>query len=262
MLLNHIKTSLLHITKNNPLILCLTNYVTIDFVANGLLALGAAPLMSESTEELEELINISQALYLNIGTLNEAFMARAVLAAQIATALHKPIILDPVGSGASKARTTAAMTLLPFSSVIRGNASEIISLNHNQSVSKGVETVHPVEHAINTANELAIKHNKVLIISGPNDFVTNGNQQQSLSFGSPLMPRITGMGCTLTAVLSAFVASNQNHFQAALQATAFFGLCGQLAQQQSNGPGSFKQAFINNLYHPDWDFFASCEHAL
>lgn len=262
MLLSHIKSSLLHITQTKPLILCLTNYVTMDFVANGLLALGAAPLMSESIEELEELINISQALYLNIGTLNDVFMARAVLAAQIASALHKPIILDPVGSGASKLRTTAALTLFPFANVIRGNASEIISLNLTQSTSKGVETVHPVAHAISTANELALKHNKVIVISGPDDFVTDGAQQQSLSFGSPLMPRITGMGCTLTAVLSAFVASNQNHFQAALQATAFFSLCGQLAEQQSKGPGSFKPAFINNLYHPDWDFFVSCQHEL
>lgn len=252
-MLDSIQQSFSKIKEKQPLVLCLTNYVTMDFMANSLLAIGAAPLMSESMDELEELINISQALYLNIGTLNQAFMDRALCAAAIANSLHKPVLLDPVGSGASKLRTMAASTLLPLADVIRGNASEIISLSGEDSATKGVETVHSVKFAINTAKILAQKFNKIIIISGPEDYITDGKQEQRLPFGSSIMPLITGMGCTMTAVLGAFAANTENLYQAAIHATAYFGLCGQLTHQQTNTPGTFRQIFINNLYNPDWN---------
>lgn len=252
----HIQSTLTQLKQIKPLVLCLTNYVTMDFIANSLLALGAAPLMSESREEIEELVTISQAVFINIGTLNDVFMERALLAAQIAKNLDKPVILDPVGSGASKLRTAAAMELLPLANIIRGNASEIISLTGAQSTTKGVETSDPVLRAISSANLLAQNHHKIIVISGPVDFVTDGTQDQTLTFGSNLMPLITGMGCAMTAVLSAFVACNPDQFQAAVQATAYFGLCGQQTHRQAKAPAAFRQAFIDNLFHPDWDFFA------
>lgn len=255
-MLEQIKSTLTQLRKNKPLVLCLTNYVTMDFMANSLLALGAAPLMSESKDEIEELVTISQAVYINIGTLNEAFMERALLAVQIANSLNKPVILDPVGAGASKLRTAAAMQLLPFAQVIRGNASEIIALSGASSTTKGVETADPVLKAISSAHSLARKHHKIIIISGPEDFITDGTQDQSLAFGSALMPRITGMGCTLTAVLGAFLASNPDQFQASVEATAYFSLCGQATKEQANAPASFRQAFIDTLFYPDWDCFA------
>lgn len=256
-MINNIKSSFLSIAQQKPLVLCLTNYVTVDFVANSLLALGAAPLMSESKDEIEELVTISQAIYLNIGTLNDIFLDRAVLAAKIAYSLGKPVILDPVGAGASRLRTSSASQLMSFASVVRGNASEIMTLSGAYGATKGVETSHTVQTAIDNANSLAQSLDKIIIISGPEDFVTDGKQSQILRFGSNLMPRITGMGCAMTAVLSAFVANNQNHYQAAVHATAYFGLCGQLAHQQTKAPGSFKQAFIDNLFNPNWDFFSS-----
>lgn len=254
-MIERIKSSFLQINQQKPLILCLTNYVTMDLMANSLLALGAAPLMSESMEELEELVSISQVVYINIGTLNDIFMERAVYAGQIANSLKKPVILDPVGSGASKLRTSASTKLLSLANIIRGNASEIISLSGLNGVTKGVETAHQVENAIDTAVSLAQIHRKTVVISGPEDFVTDGIQSHTLPFGSPLMPLITGMGCTMTAVLSAFVAVNPNHFEASSAATAYFGLCGQLTHLQTQAPGSFRQAFIDNLYQPDWDYF-------
>jgi hydroxyethylthiazole kinase len=256
-MIEQIKSSLSLLREKKPLVLCLTNYVTMDFIANSLLALGAAPLMSESIEEIEELVSISHALYLNIGTLNNEFLERAVFAAKIANSLNKPVILDPVGAGASKLRTSAALALLPLANIVRGNASEIISLSGARASTKGVESSHPVEQAMTIGNTLAQDLAKVIVISGPKDFITNGKQSQTLPFGSSLMPLITGMGCTMAAVLSAFVSDNSNHFQAAIHATAYFGLCGQLAQQQSEVPGTFKQAFISNLFHPDWDYFES-----
>lgn len=256
-MIKQIQSSLSLLREKKPLVLCLTNYVTMDFVANSLLALGAAPLMSESIEEIEELVSISHALYLNIGTLNNVFLERAIFAAKIANSLNKPVILDPVGAGASKLRTSAALALLPLANIVRGNASEIISLSGASGSTKGVESSHPVEQAMTIGNALAQNLGKVIVISGPKDFITNGKQSQALPFGSSLMPLITGMGCTMTAVLSAFISDDSDHFQAAIHATAYFGLCGQLAHQQSEVPGSFKQAFINNLFHPDWDYFAS-----
>lgn len=251
-----IQSTLSNLRHIKPLVLCLTNYVTMDFMANSLLALGAAPLMSESHEEIEELIGISQAVYINIGTLNNTFMERAISAAKIANTLNKPVILDPVGSGASKLRTSAALELLPLAHIIRGNASEIISLTGANNATKGVESLDPVSTALGSARYLAQKHNKIIIVSGPEDFISDGKKEQILPFGSPLMPLVTGMGCTLTAVLSAFVSCNPDPFQAAVQATAYFGLCGQLTHQQTHAPASFRQRFIDNLFQPDWEFFA------
>lgn len=255
-MLDSIQRTFTHLKQIKPLVLCLTNYVTMDFMANSLLALGAAPLMSESKDEIEELVTISQAVYINIGTLNSSFMERALLAAQIANTLNKPVILDPVGAGASKLRTQAAIQLLPLADIIRGNASEIIALAGAQGTTKGVEASDSVSAAIHSAHLLAQKHHKVIVISGKDDFVTNGKQEQILTYGSDLMPLITGMGCTMAAVLSAFIACEANYFQAAVQSTAFFGLCGQLAHHQTQVPGSFREAFINNLFAPNWDFFA------
>ncbi len=250
-MLNQIQSTLTQLKQQKPLILCLTNYVTMDFMANSLLALGAAPLMSESQDEIEELASLSQAIYINIGTLNDVFMDRALFAAKIANSIGKPLILDPVGAGASKLRTSAAIELLPYAQVIRGNASEIISLAGANGATKGVESSDPVTKAISSACLLAKQH-KTVVVSGPEDFITNGVENSTLPFGSNLMPLITGMGCTMTAVLGAFVACHSNYFLAAVQATAYFGLCGQLAHEKSKAPATFKQTFIDNLFDPDW----------
>jgi hydroxyethylthiazole kinase len=254
-MLEQIQSTLSMIKQEKPLILCLTNYVTMDFMANSLLALGAAPLMSESSEELEALIHISQVLYINLGTLNQAFLERAEQAAKIANRLKKPIILDPVGAGASPLRTTAALNLLPLVQIVRGNASEIMALSGALGATKGVETTDTVENAIQAATALARQHKQIIIISGPKDYLTDGQQSCNLPYGSKLMPLITGMGCTMTAILGAFAAIHPISFQALTQGTAFFGLCGQWAQQQTQTPGSFKIKFIDALYEPDWTWF-------
>ncbi|CAM2795527.1 hydroxyethylthiazole kinase [Legionella steigerwaltii] len=254
-MLDQIQSTITLLKKQKPLILCLTNYVTMDFMANSLLALGAAPLMSESREEIEELANLSQAIYVNIGTVDDVFMEKALFAAQVANSIGKPLILDPVGAGASKLRTSSAMKLLPYAQVIRGNASEILSLAGSNGTTKGVESADTVTTAIQSAQLLA-QSQKTVVISGPEDFITNGIENKILPFGSSFMPLITGMGCTMTAVLSAFIACHSDYFQATIQATAYFGLCGQLAHKQANAPASFKQAFIDNLFHPDWSLMS------
>lgn len=254
-LLKEIDLALANLRQIKPLILCITNFVTMDLMANSLLALGAAPLMTQAFEEVEELVTISQAVYINIGTLDGEFFKRALRAAELAVQQKKPVILDPVGAGASQLRTEAAKLLLPYATIIRGNASEILALVENDVKTKGVESLHNVNQACAVAQMLANSFAKIVVISGPDDFVTDGSQHIKLPFGSELMSVVTGMGCTMTAVIAAFAATSLNHYQASLFASTFFGLCGQVAAGIVDTPGSFRQVFIDTLYKPDWNLF-------
>ncbi len=251
-MLNQLKHAVSHLKKKKPLVLCLTNYVTLDFMANVLLAIGALPLMSESEAEITELVAISNSINLNIGTLNTAFIKRADIAIQTAQQHQKPLILDPVGAGASHLRTSIAQQYMSQAILIRGNASEILSLGNVAQQTQGVDAVHTVSDATETARHLANIHHTTIIVSGKTDFVTDGLQQQSLPFGSAIMPQVVGMGCTLTAVVAAFKAIIPNAFEAATLATAYFGLCGQLTEKTASRPGSFRMQFIDTLSQPDW----------
>lgn len=246
---NAITAAVVDIKNSKPLILCLTNVVTMDFMANSLLALGAAPIMSCEEKELEELIKISHAINLNIGTLENDFIKRCLAAAEIAKHYKKPIILDPVGAGASLIRTQSAQELMQFANVIRGNASEIMALVDTQTNTAGVESIHTTARAKDSANQLATTLHATVVVSGEEDFITNGDQQESLVYGSSIMPMITGMGCTLTAVIAAFCAVQPNAFLAATLATAYFGICGSLTERKTKLPGAFRSLFIDTLYN-------------
>lgn len=254
-MLTQCDADLTHLRKLKPLVLNLTNVVTMDFMANAQLALGASPLMSLADEELDELISIASALHINIGTLNTAFIKRCHQAVQYAKKYQKPIVLDPVGAGASKLRTNTALALLPYCNVVRGNASEILALANLAHATKGVDSTHATHDALETAKQLAKSHRNTIIISGETDYVTNGTDTVSLPYGSALMPYVVGMGCTLTAVIAAFVATQANAFQAAISATLYFGLCGTHTATQCDAPGSFHTHFLDNLYRADFNAF-------
>jgi hydroxyethylthiazole kinase len=247
-MLKTIEQYLLQIKTSKPLILNITNVVTMDFMANSLLAIGAAPLMSVMDAELEELITIADAVTINIGTLDDAFIKRAHLAATLTKKLHKPLILDPVGSGATSIRTQTARNLLPFASIVKGNASEIMSLLSDDSKTKGVEATHATIDAKVSAKHIALSHQCTVVVSGKQDLITDGKRCQTIPFGSALMPHVTGMGCTLTSVIAAFHAINPSAFESSYIATTYYGLCGQYAETQNPWPGSFKAAFIDALY--------------
>ena len=246
-----LETTLKNLHEKNPLVLNLTNVVTMDFMANALLAIGASPLMSLAEEELEELITIASAVNINIGTLDNTFNQRILKAAQLAKTLNKPVILDPVGAGASKLRTDTAKALLPYCNIIRGNASEILSLANITHQTKGVDSTHNTTDAKHAAQTLANTYACIVVVSGAIDYLTDGTQDINLPYGSPLMPRVVGMGCTLTAVIAAFAGAHQPLFNAAHAATLYFGLCGNAAEKMANAPASFQQAFIDTLYQAD-----------
>lgn len=256
-----LQASLKNLHLKNPLVLCLTNYVTMDFTANALLAVRAAPLMTESLAEVEELLDLSQALYINTGTINLEFMKLALFAAGKAKRQKIPVILDPVGAGVSFIRTSSGKELLHLADIIRGNASEIRSLGGIGGSNRGVESAHLVDEAIDIANHLAKNHNKIIAISGPQDYVSNGINHQRLSWGSPVMTAVTGMGCALTAIIAAFAASNSNYYQAVTDAVTYFGLCGQLTAQITEKPGTFKSLFLDTLFEPDWKAINGLHHA-
>ncbi|MBA2711668.1 MAG: hydroxyethylthiazole kinase [Tatlockia sp.] len=260
-LVNELENALISLREVKPLVLCLTNNVTMDFVANSLLALGAAPLMSESVQELEELVSISHAVYINIGTLNQAFSERALSVAQLAQLYSKPLVLDPVGAGASRLRTDSAKLLVPFTTILRCNASEILALANEDNKTNGVEATHLVSQASGTAKKYAQSLQKVVAVSGSVDFITDGCEETNLPFGSPLMPLITGMGCALTGHMAAFATLKVSSYKAAILATAYFGLCGQQSSEKTKEPGSFRQFFIDSLYKPDWKLFKQFEAA-
>lgn len=257
-MLDLLQTALTTLRAKNPLVLNLTNVVTMDFMANAQLAVGASPLMSVADEELEELIQIASAININIGTLNPEFITRCLKAAKLAQKYRKPIVLDPVGAGASKIRTEAALQLLPFCTVLRGNASEILALANISHQTKGVDSAHTTKDAKDAAKMLAKQYSLVVVVSGAIDYLTEGQKDIELHTGSALMPRVVGMGCTLTAVIAAFAGSLTSAFDAATAATLYFGLCGTLAEKEANAPASFQQAFIDQLYHANFNQLGAC----
>lgn len=238
------------IQQQNPLIVNLCNDVILNFVADGLLSLGASPIMTNSEDELEELIQLSQAVTINLGTLNNTFIKRCELACQLANNFKKPLILDPVGCGASHLRTqTAQRFFRQFQfSAIKANASEIIALYGQQTIqSKGVDSSNTTESALLAGRRLAEQYQTMIVISGKTDIIIEGENLTKNYHGHALMTQVCGMGCLLTATLATALAVNRNRFESAVTMVNYYTLCGEIAAQKATGPGSFKIAFLDAL---------------
>ena len=190
--------------------------------ANGLLALGASPIMAHASEELSDLLAIASALVINIGTLDANWINSMKQAMRIAKERKIPIVLDPVGAGASRLRTNTCNELLAIAapSVIRGNASEILALANTGQITKGVDSTATPDDAKETALMLAREMECVICISGAIDWCIKEDKSFAIHNGVPLMTRVTGMGCTATAMIAAFCAVNQNYLVASVHAMA------------------------------------------
>ncbi len=236
-----------------PLIHNITNFVVMNYNANVLLAIGASPVMAHAKEEVEEMVSISNALVLNIGTPSPDWIDSMIKAGKKANKLDIPVILDPVGSGATEFRTDSARRLINEISikVIRGNASEILSLAENRSGTKGVETRHSVDDVYTMAHMLANELGVTLAITGKIDLITNGDMILRVYNGHELMGFVTGTGCATTAVIGAFLAVDNDPVSASATALAYFGLAGELSAQKASAPGSFMTASIDALYEID-----------
>jgi hydroxyethylthiazole kinase len=240
------------IRQRAPLIHNITNFVVMNTSANILLAMGASPVMAHCRAEVEEMTSLAGALVLNIGTLQEDWIESMICAAKTANSIGIPVILDPVGAGATQLRTRAVKKIMKacYISVLRGNASEILSLDFSHIKTKGVDTSLSLsDEIINAAKKMALNKECIIAISGEEDCITNGNRVFRVKNGQPIMTRVTGVGCGLTAVTAAFCAvADKELIKATAAAFAFYGLCGDLAIKTSDKPGSFYVAFLDCLY--------------
>ncbi|WP_300673030.1 hydroxyethylthiazole kinase [Desulfoluna sp.] len=238
------------IRETKPLIHNITNYVVMNYTANVLLSMGASPVMAHAENEVEEMVSFAGALVLNIGTLSDAWIHSMIKAGIKAREMGTPVILDPVGSGATTLRTRTANQIIRETGVtlIRGNASEILSLRKADSRTRGVDAIHSVEDAAGIAPVLAKELGTTLAITGPEDIVTDGTRMARIIGGHPLMTKVTGTGCSATAIAGAFSAVDPDPFSAACSALAFFGLAGKKAGESSSAPGSFMIALLDALY--------------
>lgn len=242
-----------------PLVHNITNFVVMNFVANALLAAGAAPVMAHAHQEVEEMTAISGALALNIGTLTDYWVESMLMAGKRANAFKIPVILDPVGAGATRMRTEATHTIMRAvkCAVLRGNASEIMAVYGAGSGAKGVDSVNTVDEAANVAFDLARQMATVVVITGAQDIVTDGRKVIRIVNGDPLMGRITGMGCAVTAMIAAFLAVERDAMRASAYGLALMGVAGEMAKPDSNGPGTFMAAFLDVLYNLTPEAFAT-----
>lgn len=238
------------VRDTRPLVHNITNQVTIQFVANVLLAAGASPVMAHALNEVEEMVALAKALVLNIGTLDDAQVAAMLQAGRAAARWGIPVVLDPVGAGATALRTAAAQRLLAETkvAVVRGNASEILALSGAAAQTRGVDAADGVEAAVAGGQELARATGAVVAITGPTDVIMDGRRVVRVTNGHPLMSRVTGTGCAATAVIGAFAAVDADPLLAAATALAYFGLAGEYAADGAPGPGTFAVRFTDALH--------------
>jgi len=238
------------IRAESPLVHNITNYVVMNTTANALLALGASPVMAHALEEVEEMAGLASALVLNIGTLSGPWVEAMRKAGRAARARKIPIVLDPVGAGATGLRTKTALLLLDEirPAVVRGNASEIRALADAGGGARGVDSRHSSEEALDAARALAARSGAVVSVSGAVDLIVAEGAVGRVSNGHPLMPRVTGLGCAATALTGAFAAVNPSPQLAAAHAMAVMGIAGEMAAEKSSGPGSFQVQFLDALY--------------
>lgn len=238
------------VREEKPLIHNITNLVVMNYTANALLAMGASPVMAHAPDEVEEMVCLAGALVLNIGTLTEEWIDSMLKAGKMAAARRIPVVLDPVGSGATALRTRSARRIIADArpDVIRGNASEVLSLREASSKTRGVDALHSVDAAADAAAALARELKCTLAITGPVDLATDGTRVARIANGHPLMGRVTGTGCTATAVIGAFLAVDRNPLRATATALAYFGLAGEVAARAAAAPGSFMIAMLDALY--------------
>jgi hydroxyethylthiazole kinase len=239
------------IRAGTPLVHNITNFVVMNYTANVLLALGASPVMAHAAGEVEEMVGLAGSLVLNIGTLTDRWVEAMVLAGRRATVLGRPIILDPVGAGATALRTAAARRILAETrvSVVRGNASEVLSLGAGAAAGRGVDAVHAVDEVVEVAARLATSLQTTLAVTGKVDLVTDGERAVRIANGHPLMTAVTGTGCSATAIIGAFLAVDPDPLSAAATGLACFGIAGEMAGEKAVGPGSFMINLLDALYN-------------
>ncbi len=233
--------------QKNPLTHNITNYVAMNTAANVLLAAGSSPAMVHAIEEAPDFVSLCAALSINIGTLSTPWAESMLATAKVANAQHIPWVLDPVAVGATAFRQRICQQLLQYNpTVIRGNASEIIALSGSASQSKGADSGDEVAQAIDAAKSLC-DYAKVVVVTGEIDYITDGKQAVHIANGHALMPKVTALGCALSALLASFIGAESETFKAVVAALCYYGIAGEIAAQHAQGSGSFYVHFLDAL---------------
>ncbi|MFI3238620.1 MAG: hydroxyethylthiazole kinase [Lachnospiraceae bacterium] len=257
-----ISKQLVNLKENSALVHNITNYVTVNDCANILLACGASPIMSDDYSEVEEITSICTALNINIGTLNERTISAMFLAGKKANSLNHPVLLDPVGAGASKLRTETALKLMKEVkfTAIRGNISEIKTLAFGSGSTKGVDadisdivTDDNLDEIVIFAKEFSKATGAVIAITGAIDIVADKNRAYCIRNGHPMMSKVTGTGCQLSAMTTAFLSANPDTpLDAVAASVCSMGLCGEISHKRMSnldGNSSYRNYIIDAMYN-------------
>lgn len=250
-----------NVRRKSPLVHCITNYVTVNDCANMLLACGGSPIMADEPDDAVEITAICGGLTINIGTLNQRTLPSMLAAGKRANELGHSVVLDPVGAGASKMRTDTALRLLKDVrfTAIRGNISEIKTLASGSGTTKGVDadvadrvTDENLDGAVSFVKELARRTGAIIAVTGAIDIVAEGERAFCIRNGRPEMSSITGTGCQLSVLTTAFVTANPNQpLEAAAAAVCAMGLCGEIAYKrmtEQDGNASYRNYIIDAMY--------------
>jgi len=240
------------IRERKPLVHQITNYVVMNETANATLAIGALPVMAHAPQEVEEMASAASALVLNIGTLSDEWIEAMIAAGLAANAAGVPVVLDPVGAGATEYRTDTCRRLLEVLelAVVRGNSAEIATLAGRPAEIRGVEAVG-ANGGPDLAREAAKSLGCVVAVTGPVDHVSDGETVNSVANGHELMATVTGTGCMSTAITGCFLGVQPHALTAATGALVAFGVAGEDAAESAKGPGSFHVALYDALYALD-----------
>ena len=247
-------TTLRAIRERKPLVHQITNYVVMNKTANATLALGALPVMAHAVEEVEEMARLASSLVLNIGTLSGHWVESMLLAGGTATARQIPVVLDPVGAGATEYRTATARRILDLVdvTVLRGNAGEVATLIGADAEVRGVESIGARMDAAELAREAARRLGVVASVTGPVDHVSHGERVLAVANGHALLATVTGTGCMSSALTGCFLAAKPDvPLEAAAEALAAFGVAAEDAAAGAQGPGTFHARLYDALYALD-----------
>ncbi len=243
------------IRRTRPLVHHITNYVVMNVSANITLSLGASPVMAHAGPEVEDMASIAQVLYLNIGTLSDHWIDAMLVAGRTANRKQVPVLLDPVGAGATRYRTETAKQILKeiHVDVLKGNAGEMQSLAGEKVLVKGVDAV--TSAGPETARTLAQEYGLVAVVTGTKDFVSDGRRSAVVSNGNAMFSRITGAGCMLGSIIASFMAVNKDYFTASIEGLVSFEIAGENAAVTTKLPGSFMTELINETSLLDRDAY-------
>ncbi|MCL4558071.1 MAG: hydroxyethylthiazole kinase [Deltaproteobacteria bacterium] len=240
-------SDLTKIRNAKPLVHHITNYVVMNVSANITLSLGASPVMAHARPEVEDMVSIAQVFYMNIGTLSDHWIDAMLAAGRVANKKQVPVLLDPVGAGATKYRTETAKRILKEVKVdvLKGNAGEMQSLAGEKVKVRGVDSV--TSAGPETAQALAKEYGLVAVVTGAKDFVSDGRRSAVISNGTDMFSRITGAGCMLGSIIAGFMAVNRDCFTASIEGLVSFEIAGEKAAVRTKLPGSFMTELINEI---------------